>query len=32
VDTTFAQPYPRWSGGHFHTQAEAISNLMKSRG
>jgi hypothetical protein len=32
MDTTFAQPYPPWSGGHFHTQAEAISNLMKSRG
>jgi hypothetical protein len=21
TDTTFAQPYPPWSGGHFHTQA-----------
>jgi hypothetical protein len=32
TDTTFAQPYPPWSGGHFHNQAPALSHLMKSRG
>ena len=32
TDTTFAQPYPPWSGGHFHNQAPATSHPMKSRG
>jgi hypothetical protein len=32
TDTTFAQPYPPWSGGHFHTQAPATNHHMKSRG
>jgi len=32
TDTTFAQSYLPWSGGHFHAQARATSMIMKSRG
>jgi hypothetical protein len=30
MDTTFAPPYPPWSGGHFHNQAPATSHPMKA--
>lgn len=30
TDTTFAQPYPPWSGGHFHNQAQAVSPPRKA--
>jgi hypothetical protein len=32
TDTTFAQPYPPWSGGHFHNQTPITSKPTKSPG